>query len=62
MIMHQTLSDVRAITRHEAERRTVEGSNESWGCSTNHTDKQMTWISFTDRKVSSVTQQPWVRD
>jgi hypothetical protein len=24
--------------------------------------RPMTWIAFTDRKVSSVNQQPWVRD
>ena len=58
----QTLTDVRAIMRHDAERRTVDGSNESWGYITNYNDKIMTWIAFTDRKVSAVTQQPWVRD
>ena len=58
----QTLTDVRAIMRHEAERRTVDGANESWGYITNYDDKVMTWIAFTDRKVSAVTQQPWVRD
>ncbi len=58
----QTLTDVRAIMRHDAERRTVDGTNESWGYITNYNDKVMTWIAFTDRKVSSVTQQPWVRE
>ena len=58
----QTLTDVRAIMRHNAERRTVEGTNESWGYITNYDNKQMTWIAFTDRKVSAVTMQPWVRD
>ena len=58
----QTLTDVRAIMRHEAERRTVDGSNESWGYITNYTDKVMTWISFTDRQVTSITQRPWIRD
>lgn len=58
----QTLTDVRAIMRHDAERRTVDGTNESWGYITNYNDKLMTWINFTDRKVSAVTQQPWVRD
>ena len=59
----QTLTDVRAIMRHEAERRTVDGSNESWGYVTDYNDKVMvmTWIAFTDRKVSSVTQQLRVR-
>jgi len=58
----QTLTDVRAIMRHDAERRTVDGSNESWGYITDYNDKVMTWIEFTDRKVSAVTKQPWVRD
>ena len=58
----QTLTDVRAIMRHEAERRTVDGANESWGYITNYGDKTMTWIAFTDQKVSAVTQQPWVRE
>jgi hypothetical protein len=58
----QTLGDVRAIMRHEAERRTVDGTNESWGYITNYNDKLMTWIAFTDQKVSAVTMQPWVRD
>ena len=58
----QTLTDVRAIMRHNAERRTVDGTNESWGYITNYDNKQMTWIAFTDRKVSAVTMQPWVRD
>jgi hypothetical protein len=58
----QTLTDVRAIMRHDAERRTVDGANESWGYITNYDDKVMTWIAFTDRKVSAVSQQPWVRD
>ena len=58
----QTLGDVRAIMRHDAERRTVDGTNESWGYITNYNDKLMTWIAFTDQKVSAVTTQPWVRD
>jgi hypothetical protein len=58
----QTLTDVRAIMRHDAERRTVDGANESWGYITNYEDKTMTWIAFTDHKVSAITQQPWTRD
>jgi len=58
----QTLTDVRAIMRHDAERRTVDGSNESWGYITNYNDKVMTWIEFTDRKVSAVTKHAWMRD
>jgi hypothetical protein len=60
--MGQTLTDVRAIMRHDAERRTVEGANESWGYLTNYEDKIMTWITFTDRKVSAITKEPWKRD
>lgn len=58
----QTLTDVRAIMRHDAERRTVNDSYESWGYITDYNDKMMTWITFTDRKVSSISQQAWVRD
>lgn len=58
----QTLTDVRAIMRHDAERRIVDGSNESWGYLTKYNDKVMTWVVFTDHKVSSIEQQPWVRD
>jgi hypothetical protein len=58
----QTLTDVRAIMRHDAERRTVAGANESWGYITDYDDKIMTWITFTDRQVSSVTNAAWVRD
>ena len=59
----QTPTDVRAIMRHEAERRTADGSNESWGYLTDYNDKVMvmTWIAFTDWKVSSVTRQLRVR-
>jgi hypothetical protein len=58
----QTVMDVRAIMRHDPERRTVDGSNESWGYITNYDDKVMTWIAFTNHEVSSVTQRPWTRD
>lgn len=58
----QSLSDVRAIMRHDAERRTVIASNESWGYITNYGEKTMTWIHFTDQRVSSITQEPWLRD
>lgn len=58
----QTATDVRAIMRHDAERRTVDGHSESWGYITNYADQTMTLITFTDQKVTSVTQQPWVRE
>ena len=58
----QSLTDVRAIMRHDAERRTVDPTSESWGYITSYRDKVMTWITFTDQKVSSLKQQPWLRD
>lgn len=58
----QTLTDVRAIMRHDAERRTVDGANESWGYLTDYENKVMTWITFTDRTVSSITKEAWKRD
>src|SRR5687768_17920449 len=56
----QTSTDVRAIMRHDAEQRTSDGGNESWGYMTNSADTTMTmtWIAFTDQKVTSITQQP----
>lgn len=59
----QTLTDVRDLMRREPERRTVDGSNESWGYVTDDRDKvtAMTWIVFTDRKVSAVIHQLRVR-
>jgi uncharacterized protein YceK len=58
----QTPADVRAIMRHDAEHRTVDASTESWGYITDYDAKVMTWIAFSDQKVSSITQRPWVRD
>jgi hypothetical protein len=58
----QTVMDVRAIMRHDPERRTVDGNNESWGYITDYDDKVMTWIAFTNHEVSAVTQRPWTRD
>jgi hypothetical protein len=58
----QTPADVRAIMRHDAEKRTAADAGESWGYITDYDAKVMTWIAFTDQKVTSITQQPWVRD
>ena len=57
----QTLNDVRAIMRHDAERRLVTAADESWGYITNYDEKVMTWIAFADGKVTSVRQETWVR-
>jgi hypothetical protein len=58
----QSPADVRAIMGHDPERRIGGGTVESWGYVTDYNQKVMTWIAFTDHKVSSVTEQPWVRD
>lgn len=58
----QSFADVRAIMGHDAERRVVEGSNEAWGYITDYNRSVMTWIAFTDQKVSSITERPWIRN
>ena len=54
-----TMQEVRAIMKHDAERRTIEGNQESWGYITDYQAEMMTWIVFTDGKVSSMKQAPW---
>jgi len=58
----QPMKDVRAIMRHDAERRRVEGSNESWGYVTDYENREMTWIAFRDGVVESIYKVPWSRD
>ncbi len=53
----QSQSEVRGIMRHDAERREVEGLTESWGYLTSYKNQMITWITFTDRKVSSLTHE-----
>lgn len=42
---------------HDAEKREVGGFTESWGYLTSYKNRMMTWITFTDRKVSSMTHE-----
>lgn len=42
---------------HEAERREVGAFTESWGYLTSYKNQMMTWITFTDRTVSSMTHE-----
>ena len=58
----QTLMEVRSIMRHDAERHEVAGKNVSWGYITSYENKMLTWITFTDRKVSSLSHEEWLRD
>jgi hypothetical protein len=53
----QSQSEVRNIMRHDAERREVDRFTESWGYLTNYKNQMMTWITFTDRTVSSLTHE-----
>jgi hypothetical protein len=53
----QTQSEVRTIMQHDAERREVGGSTESWGYLTSYKNHMVTWITFTDRTVSSMTHE-----
>jgi penicillin V acylase-like amidase (Ntn superfamily) len=58
----QTPADVRAIMRHDAERREVTSLTESWGYLTSYDNKMMTWITFTDRKVTSLSHEVLTHD
>ena len=53
----QTQSEVRGIMRHDAERREADGLTESWGYLTSYKNQMITWITFTNRTVSSLTHE-----
>ncbi|PYQ60002.1 MAG: hypothetical protein DMF58_09640 [Acidobacteria bacterium] len=53
----QSQNEVRGIMRHDAEKREVDGFTESWGYLTSYQNQMITWITFTDRKVSSLTHE-----
>ncbi len=58
----QTPTEVRAIMRHDAERREVTSFTESWGYLTSYENKMLTWITFTDRKVTSLSHEVLAHD
>jgi predicted small secreted protein len=58
----QTRSEVRGIMRHDAEKHEIAGLTESWGYLTSHKNKMITWITFTDHTVSSLTHEILERD
>ena len=58
----QTSTEVRAIMKHAAERREIAANVESWGYITSYQNKMLTWITFTDDRVSSLSHEIWVRD
>jgi len=53
----QTETEVRGIMRHDAEKRELNGSTESWGYLTSYKNQMITWITFTDRTVSSLSHE-----
>ena len=58
----QSRGDVRGIMRHDAELREFQGLTESWGYRTSYKDKMITWITFTDYQVSSLSHEAITRD
>jgi uncharacterized protein YceK len=53
----QSRSDVRRIMRHDAERSEINGQTESWGYMTSYANKMITWITFADQQVSSLSHE-----
>jgi hypothetical protein len=58
----QTLAEVRAIMRHDAERQELNGITESWGYLTSYENKMITWITFTGHRVTSLSHEVLTRD
>jgi hypothetical protein len=55
----QSKEQVRAIMRHDAERREITGNSETWLYITDYGSELMTAITFTDGKVTGLKQAPW---
>lgn len=55
----QTKEEVRAIMRHDAERRSIADGRETWGYITDYGSEMMTDIVFTEGKVTGLKQSPW---
>ncbi len=58
----QSRADVRGIMGHDAERTEIGALTESWGYMTSYENKMITWITFTDYKVSSLSHEALTRD
>ena len=63
----QTQDEVRAIMRHDAERReaslTSDGRKiESWSYITDYDAERMTTLTFTDGHLTGMGQAPWKTD
>ena len=55
----QTKEEVRAIMKHEPERRELSANQETWMYITDYSVELMTAITFTDGRVSGLKQVPW---
>lgn len=53
----QSLTEVRGIMGHDAEKREVGRFTESWGYLTSYKNRMMTWVTFTDGSVTSLTHE-----
>ena len=53
----QSRQDVRSIMQHNAERVETQGVTESWGYMTSYRLNMLTWITFTDDKVISLSHE-----
>ena len=58
----QTKDEVRAIMKHDPERRELSGNQETWIYITDYSAELMTAITFTDGRVSGLKQLPWKTD
>ena len=57
----QSQDDVRGIMRHDPERREIQRLTESWGYMTSYRNNMITWITFTDDRVSSLSHESIAR-
>jgi hypothetical protein len=55
----QTKDQVRAIMKHDPERREAEGSEERWAYLTDYDGDLMTVIVFREGRVVALRQAPW---
>jgi hypothetical protein len=53
----QSRDDVRSIMQHNAERFETQGVTESWGYMTSYRKNMLTWITFSDDRVISLSHE-----
>lgn len=55
----QTRDEVREVMKRDPWRRKLKAGQELWGYSTSYSDERMSWILFTDGKVTEVRESEW---